>query len=71
MSNQFDYVGVTVAAEMVGVTVGRIRQLIADETIKAERLNERAWAIPREELKKISRPKSVGRPRSGTPKRKI
>lgn len=70
MSNAFDYVGVTDAARTVGVTVGRIRQLIADKTIKAEKVNNWSYAIPRSELKKIAKPSSVGRPRSGSQKKK-
>ena len=70
MSNTFDYVGVTDAARAVGVTVGRIRQLIANNTIKAEKVNNWAYAIPRSELKKIAKPAAVGRPRSGKPQKK-
>lgn len=40
------------AAALLGVTTGRVRQLIGDGTIIAHELSERAWAV---ELKSVQK----------------
>jgi excisionase family DNA binding protein len=67
-----DFVSVNKAAEMLGCTVGRVRQLILDGTLPGEKLNERAWAIPRKAVEKFaSRPQVKGRPRVRTNRKKL
>ena len=39
------FVSVADAAGIIGCTVGRIRQLLAEGRIKGQKLNERAWAV--------------------------
>ena len=55
------------AAELLGISTSRVRQLIRAEKIKATRLPAGIWIIDQEELKSFSlltrkagRPKSVG-----------
>ena len=52
------------AAEIVGCTVGRIRQLLIDGEIEGQKLNERAWAVERKSAEKYAKKTfNVGRPR--------
>jgi excisionase family DNA binding protein len=54
------------AAEYLGLSEGRIRQLLLAERIEAMKLNERAWAIPKtalDDFKKLDRP--AGNPNFG------
>lgn len=58
------FVSVADAAEILGCTVGRIRQLLIDGTIYGMKLNARAWAVERKSVEKLARiPQKVGRPR--------
>lgn len=52
------------AAKKVGLTKGRICQLIRSGTISAFRAGN-VWLIPEKELEKIKSKPPVGRPRSG------
>lgn len=38
------------AAEILGVTLGRIRQLLAESKIRGEKLTPRAWAIDKKSV---------------------
>jgi len=52
------------AAELIGITEGRVCQLARDGSLRGEKLNERAWAIYRESAVEYrDRPQTVGRPR--------
>jgi len=53
------------AARSIGVTPGRIRQLIVEGKIKGRRVGPRFWLIPESELKPFKEPSGIGRPRSG------
>jgi hypothetical protein len=58
------FVSVADAAEILGCTVGRVRQLLIDGTICGVKLNERAWAVERKSVEKLAKiPQTVGRPR--------
>ena len=53
------------AAKRIGVTPGRIWQLIKSGEVKAERVGY-FWLVPENEVDKFrDRPSKVGRPRSG------
>ena len=55
------------AAARIGVTPGRIWQLIKSGDIKATRVGY-FWLVPEKEVDKFKeRPTKVGRPRSNTP----
>lgn len=52
------------AAQIVGCTVGRIRQLLIEGEIVGMKLNERAWAVDRKSAEKYAKREiGVGRPR--------
>lgn len=57
-TNFADFVGVTQAAEILGLSVGRVRQLVGNHekhVLKARKINDRAWMIPLSELRKYAR----------------
>jgi excisionase family DNA binding protein len=58
------YVNTNEAAELIGCTVGRVRQLLRDEELTGIKANARAWLIPRRQVLQIARrPYTTGRPR--------
>jgi hypothetical protein len=60
------FMPLTRAAELIGVTTGRIRQLIAAEEIHAEKFGTRDWWVLIADAEKMRKnPSKVGRPRSG------
>jgi hypothetical protein len=62
-----DLLTVSAAAAEVGVTPGRIRQLIGDSTIKSRKLGPRIILVDRKSLESyFSRPQTTGRPRKGS-----
>lgn len=61
---QGNFVSVNDAADILGCTTGRVRQLIGEGVIEAEKLNAHAWAVYRKSVDKLSKiPRSTGRPR--------
>jgi excisionase family DNA binding protein len=60
---QFRYVSVTEAASLLGVTTGRIRQLLRAGDLHGHKLGEKSWALDPAEitLRKLNPPKR-GRP---------
>ena len=59
-----NYLSVQEAADEVGVTDARIRQLIRSGELKAERLGKRAWAITRAAVQTYAKKqRNGGRPR--------
>lgn len=59
------YYTVTQAAELSGVTVSYVRQLLRKKKIKGEKFGDRAWVIPANQLEKLSdvMDSNRGRPR--------
>lgn len=58
------FCSVSDAAQIVGCTVGRIRQLLIDGDIAGMKLNDRAWAVDRKSAEKYAKKTfNVGRPR--------
>lgn len=49
-----DTVSSTVAAPLMNVTSGRVRQLLRSEELGATRLGPRAWAVPISEIRKFN-----------------
>ena len=47
------YYTVTQAAELAGVTVSYVRQLLRDKKIAGEKIGARAWIIPANQLEKL------------------
>lgn len=61
-----NFVSVQEAAEIIGCTVGRVRQMLIGGILKGEKLNARAWAVDRKNAEKIAKtPQEKGRPRVG------
>ena len=67
MQITFDAVSVTKAAEIIGCTPGRVRQLLLDGEMRGKKLddNEQApWLVSRVDAEKLKRnPSTTGRPR--------
>lgn len=61
------YYTVTQAANLVGVTTSYVRKLLRDKEISGEKLGERAWLIPANEMEKLNNSPTgkAGKPRSG------
>ena len=61
------YYTVTQAAELAGVTVSYVRQLLRRKEITGEKFGERAWIIPANQLEKLqtSPTGKPGKPRIG------
>ena len=45
MDKTFKYLSVTEAAVLLGVSVGRVRQLLLSGDLKGHKLGEKLWAI--------------------------
>lgn len=52
------HVGTGEAARFLGVTDRRIRQLIDEGTLDAEKIGDRCWLIRKAELKRVKRLRS-------------
>jgi excisionase family DNA binding protein len=52
------------AARYLGVTQGRIRQLLLAGKLRGHKIAPRFWLIPQKELQPFLTPPKVGRPRS-------
>ena len=60
------YYNVREAAACIGVTPGRIRQMLTDGEISGKRANPRAWLIHKDEVERVANLEhATGRPRSG------
>lgn len=46
------FVNVSEAAQLLGCSVGRIRQLLIANELRGIKANERAWLIPRDEIER-------------------
>lgn len=58
------YISVSDAAEVLGCTEGRVRQLLDEKKIEGEKLHERAWAVDRKSVEAYSKREiTTGRPR--------
>jgi excisionase family DNA binding protein len=58
------FLSVNEAAELIGCTDGRVRQLLIDGQLKGQKLHARAWVVDRDSADKYAKNTSkVGRPR--------
>lgn len=63
VDTQFRYLSVTEAAISLGLTGGRVRQMLLDGTLSGHKLGG-AWAIPLAAVERLrNTPRPVGRPR--------
>lgn len=60
------YFGVTEAAEEIGITPSRLRQMLRAGIAKGEKVAPRAWLLARKEVDRLKKtPSKRGRPRRG------
>lgn len=55
-----EYVNVTTAADIIGVTVGRIRQMLISQTLRGEKVNDRAWVVDRTDAERVAKVEHKG-----------
>lgn len=59
------FLGVTEAAEAIGITASRLRQMLRAKDVKGEKVGPRAWLVPQKEVDRLKKnPSKRGRPRS-------
>ena len=69
-TNMQSYCSVSEAAVIIGVTTGRVRQMLRAGQLVGDKLSETVWVVPRCEAEKAGRnTQKTGRPRSGTKNR--
>ena len=59
-----DFLSVQEAADELSLTTGRIRQMIRASEMSAQKLGQRAWAVPRAEVDRIRNERSRPRRRA-------
>lgn len=65
MSLQEDFLTVTQAAERIGCTPSRVRQMLRSGTLVGEKMSEWIWMIPKKAAEKAAKtPAKTGRPRT-------
>lgn len=65
MVDEFEYLSTQQAAAELGMTDGRVRQLLIDGTLAGAKLGEDQWAIHRDEVERF---KALPLPRRGRPR---
>jgi excisionase family DNA binding protein len=50
-----NYISVNETADLLGLTTGRIRQLLIAKELHGLKVNERAWVLDRKEVEKYAR----------------
>ncbi len=65
MDAQFQFLSVPETADILGVTTGRVRQLLRDGTLQGHKVGDFQWAIADRDVKRFAKqPRSrMGRPR--------
>lgn len=67
MTLQQDFLTVSQAAERIGCTPGRVRQMLRSGTLAGEKMSEWLWMIPRKAAEKAAKnPAKTGRPRTNS-----
>ena len=60
-----DYISVEKAAAVIGVTEGRIRQLLRAKQLAGEKLHHMAWIVDRKDAERLAATEQkTGRPRA-------
>jgi excisionase family DNA binding protein len=50
-----NWMSVNEAAEILGLTTGRIRQLLIGEELPGKKLNKKAWVIDRRDIERFAK----------------
>jgi len=59
-----NFLNVSEAAEVIGCTDGRVRQMLRSGEMQGVKANEKAWLVDREEAERIAKVRrGAGRPR--------
>jgi excisionase family DNA binding protein len=67
MNQASKFVTVEAAAELIGCTDGRVRQLLRNGDLPGEKLSERVWLILRKDAEKYALiPYKTGRPKNSS-----
>jgi excisionase family DNA binding protein len=65
------WMSVTEAAEKIGITDGRVRQLLGSGVIRGQKINSRAWAVETSSVQEFMKaPRAPGPARIGDSKKK-
>ena len=54
-TTKFQFLALKDAAELVGLTTGRLRQMLRAGELVGEKLAPRLWVIPRHEVEKLAK----------------
>lgn len=66
MSRDFPFYTTAEAAEVIGITQGRLCQLLRAGILKGRKAGQQTWLIPKREVERFqSTPQKTGRPRVG------
>lgn len=65
LTEGFSFCSVVEAADIIGISTGRVRQLLLRGELKGQKLGQHQWAIPQREVDRYAaiEPPAVGRPR--------
>jgi excisionase family DNA binding protein len=66
LGQEFTFVSVAEAADILGVSGARVRQLLLAEKLKGQKLGLKSWAIPMREIDAYA---AQGPPRKGRPRK--
>jgi|TARA_R110000824_G_scaffold230129_4_gene417729 excisionase family DNA binding protein len=58
-----DFLTVTQAADRIGITTGRLRQMLRANEIEGVKMGPRMWLLAVDEVDKLKQPQRRGRPR--------
>jgi excisionase family DNA binding protein len=65
-----NFVSVKEAAEIIGCTTGRIRQMLGENLLRGRKFNGKAWAIEKQTVKKVAGQERKPGPKPAVSKRK-
>ena len=64
---QGEYYGIAEAAQIIGVSTSRLRQMIREEGVRAICISERVWLMESAEVERVKAiPQKTGRPRAAS-----
>lgn len=65
-TTSFNFLTLSDASKLVGITTGRLRQMLRAGTLKGMKAGPRAWLVAEKEVLKLrSKQPTTGRPRVG------
>jgi len=61
-----DFLTVSQAADRIGITSGRLRQMLRANEIEGVKMGPRMWLLAVDEVDKLNKPQQRGRPRGNS-----